>query len=116
MKPMRHSIGNMVINSLASVLGLSWRSDRQCCGFICETENEKQEQLILLKPRLLMNVNGRSIAKTGNSRMDVQSIVQLWLIGSMQMSCACRNNYLNFAPGINSVEELLIKAQELFPW
>ncbi|XP_065918359.1 probable peptidyl-tRNA hydrolase [Dysidea avara] len=64
MKPMRHSIGNMVVNSLASVLGLSWRSDRQCCGFICETENEKQEQIILLKPRLLMNVNGRSIAKT----------------------------------------------------
>ena len=71
MKPMRHSIGNMVVNSLASVLGLSWQSDRQCCGFICETENEKQEQIILLKPRLLMNVNGRSIAKTGNNKIYV---------------------------------------------
>jgi len=80
MKPMRHSIGNMVVNSLALVLGLSWRSDRQCCGFICETENEKQEQIILLKPRLLMNINGRSIAKTGNNNTDVCIQIKAQLI------------------------------------
>ena len=64
MKPMRHSVGNLVVNALASSLGLSWRVEGNCRGYICEAESDK-DHFVLLKPRLLMNLNGRSVVKTG---------------------------------------------------
>lgn len=67
MKPMRHSVGHVVINALASALGLSWRTVGKCRGYICETENNKDHvHFVLLKPRLLMNLNGTSVVKTGD--------------------------------------------------
>ena len=65
MKAMRHSVGHVVINALASALGLSWRMAGKCRGYICEIENDK-DHFVLLKPRLLMNLNGTSVLKTGN--------------------------------------------------
>ena len=67
MKPMRHSVGHVMINALASALGLSWRTVSKCRGYICETENNKDHvRFVLLKPRLLMNLNGTSVVKTGD--------------------------------------------------
>ena len=65
MKPMRHSVGHVVVNALASELGLSWRTAGKCRGYICETENKNHMHFVLLKPRLLMNLNGTSVVKTG---------------------------------------------------
>ena len=75
MKPMRHSVGHVVINALASALGLSWRTAGKCRGYICEIENIKDHMhLVLLKPRLLMNLNGTSVVKTGNVISDIENL------------------------------------------
>lgn len=66
MKAMRHSVGNMVVNALASALGLTWRVEGKCRGYVCEIANDK-DHFVLLKPRLLMNINGRSVVKAGIS-------------------------------------------------
>lgn len=76
MKPMRHSIGSMVVNALASALGLSWRVEGKCRGYICETQND-QNHFVLLKPRLLMNVNGRSVVKTGEDEVTKNGVCQM---------------------------------------
>lgn len=60
----RHNVGRVVLDSLAVRLGASerWRGDRQLSSelVVCELEGER---LILLKPKLLMNVNGAAVAK-----------------------------------------------------
>ena len=74
---MRHSVGNSVVNALASALGLSWRVEGKYRGYICETENDK-DHFIILKPRLLMNVNGRSVVKTGiNNKKACQFVFEV---------------------------------------
>ena len=65
MKRMRHSIGMMVIDSLAGRLGLQWRVESACKGYIIHTVTKSGNELVLLKPRLFMNENGKSVSKTG---------------------------------------------------
>lgn len=62
----RHSVGMAVLTTLAERLGTpdSWRSDRQVSGEVIVTHFE-DIQLVLLRPKLLMNVNGVSVAKAG---------------------------------------------------
>ncbi|XP_065140432.1 peptidyl-tRNA hydrolase [Paramisgurnus dabryanus] len=68
----RHSVGMAVLTKLAEHLGASdsWRSDRQVSGEIIVTENQ-DIHLVLLRPKLLMNVNGVSVAKAA-SKFSIQ--------------------------------------------
>lgn len=60
----RHNVGRAVLDSLAVRLGASerWKGDRQLSSelAVCDVDGER---LILLKPKLLMNVNGAAVAK-----------------------------------------------------
>ncbi|XP_062873959.1 probable peptidyl-tRNA hydrolase [Trichomycterus rosablanca] len=67
MNSSRHSIGMAVIAELAQRLGVNdqWKSDRQVSGEVIVSVYE-DTQLVLLRPKLLMNVNGVSVAKAAN--------------------------------------------------
>lgn len=66
MKRMRHSIGSVVVDSVASRLGLGWVLDQECKGYITHTVTSSSgNELWLLKPRLFMNECGKSIARAG---------------------------------------------------
>ncbi|XP_007230078.2 probable peptidyl-tRNA hydrolase [Astyanax mexicanus] len=63
----RHSVGMAVISALAERLGVAqqWKSDRQVSGEVIVSVYQ-DTQLVLLRPKLLMNVNGVSVAKAAN--------------------------------------------------
>ncbi|XP_022094730.1 probable peptidyl-tRNA hydrolase isoform X3 [Acanthaster planci] len=60
----RHSVGMATIDRLCRRLKGTWNKDRDCQGDIAVATLADQHQIILLKPRLLMNINGRSVIKT----------------------------------------------------
>lgn len=62
----RHSVGMQVVNRLATQLGIQWRKDvKKCGGFVAVCNLCDQQKVILLKPKVAMNVNGSSVHKTG---------------------------------------------------
>ncbi|TRY94439.1 hypothetical protein DNTS_011365 [Danionella cerebrum] len=63
----RHSVGMAVLTTLAKHLGVadSWKSDRQVSGEVIVTKLQ-DIQLVLLRPKLLMNINGVCVAKAAN--------------------------------------------------
>ena len=58
----RHSVGMSVVDHLASQLGATWKYNKQCIGYVAVSHMEGQ-QVVLLKPKLAMNINGRSIGR-----------------------------------------------------
>ncbi|XP_057581076.1 probable peptidyl-tRNA hydrolase isoform X5 [Hippopotamus amphibius kiboko] len=60
----RHSVGMAVLGQLARRLGVaeSWARDRRCAADLA-LASLGDAQLVLLRPRRLMNVNGRSVAR-----------------------------------------------------
>eukprot|EP00795_Rhopilema_esculentum_P010499 gene10499-19213_t len=50
------------LNKLADHLGVKWVYEKRCSGFIANYLSEKF-QVVLLKPKLAMNINGKSILK-----------------------------------------------------
>ncbi|XP_030000380.1 peptidyl-tRNA hydrolase isoform X2 [Sphaeramia orbicularis] len=60
----RHSVGMAVLGALATRVGVGerWRGDRHVSGDVIVWEAE-HGQVVLLRPRLLMNVNGASVAR-----------------------------------------------------
>ncbi|KAG7488884.1 putative peptidyl-tRNA hydrolase isoform X1 [Solea senegalensis] len=60
MEGTRHSVGMAVLGALASRLGVAehWRGDKHVCGEVIV-----HTHVVLLRPRLLMNINGVSVAK-----------------------------------------------------
>ncbi|KAJ8006068.1 hypothetical protein DPEC_G00124420 [Dallia pectoralis] len=60
----RHSVGMAVLKALSDRLGVadSWRGDRHVSGEVI-VSNIQDTQIVLLRPRLLMNINGVSVAK-----------------------------------------------------
>lgn len=66
MESTRHSVGMAVLGALASRLGADdrWRSDKHVSGEVIVSEVQ-HTHVVLLRPRLLMNVNGVSVAKAG---------------------------------------------------
>ncbi|XP_065067959.1 probable peptidyl-tRNA hydrolase isoform X2 [Rhopilema esculentum] len=58
----RHSVGMSALNKLADHLGVKWVYEKRCSGFIANYLSEKF-QVVLLKPKLAMNINGKSILK-----------------------------------------------------
>ncbi|XP_032371964.1 peptidyl-tRNA hydrolase isoform X2 [Etheostoma spectabile] len=64
MEGTRHSVGMAVLGALAARLGVAdrWRGDKHVSGEVIVSEVQ-QTHVVLLRPRLLMNVNGVSVAK-----------------------------------------------------
>ena len=60
----RHSVGMLVVDCLSQQLGASWQFNRRSLGHVAVTKVNNR-QLIMLKPTLAMNVNGKSISRTG---------------------------------------------------
>lgn len=65
----RHSVGLEVLGQLARRLGVaeSWARDRRCAADLALAALG-DAQLVLLRPRRLMNANGRSVARAGEWR------------------------------------------------
>lgn len=65
----RHSVGLAVLGQLAQRLGVAdgWARDRHCAADLA-LASLGDAQLILLRPRRLMNLNGRSVARAGELR------------------------------------------------
>ncbi|TKS78185.1 putative peptidyl-tRNA hydrolase [Collichthys lucidus] len=64
MEGTRHSVGMAVLGMLATRLGVAdrWRGDKHVSGEVIMSEVQ-DTHVVLLRPRLLMNVNGVSVAK-----------------------------------------------------
>lgn len=62
----RHSVGMAVLGQMARRLGVaeSWARDSRCSADLALAPLG-DAQLVLLRPRRLMNVNGRSVAQAG---------------------------------------------------
>ncbi|XP_029296476.1 peptidyl-tRNA hydrolase isoform X2 [Cottoperca gobio] len=67
MEGTRHNVGMAVLGTLAARLGVAdrWRSDKHVSGEVIVSEVQ-QTHVVLLRPRLLMNVNGVSVAKAAS--------------------------------------------------
>lgn len=65
MEGTRHSIGMAVLSAFAARLGVAdrWRGDKHVSGEVIVSE--VHTGVVLLRPRLLMNINGVSVAKAG---------------------------------------------------
>ncbi|KAI0242297.1 putative peptidyl-tRNA hydrolase [Lamellibrachia satsuma] len=64
----RHSIGMTVLDHMAHLLGATWLKDRNVQGTVSHTtvataDGCDEVELVLLKSRLPMNLNGRSVRK-----------------------------------------------------
>ncbi|KAM8803537.1 peptidyl-tRNA hydrolase isoform 1-T1 [Rhynchonycteris naso] len=68
----RHSVGMAVLGQLARRLGVaeSWARDRRCAADLA-LASLGDAQLVLLRPRRLMNANGRSVARAAVTRATV---------------------------------------------
>ena len=66
MESTRHSVGMAVLGALATRFSLAdcWRSDKHVSAEVIVSEIE-HTHVVLLRPRLLMNINGVSVAKAG---------------------------------------------------
>lgn len=66
MEATRHSVGMAVLGALAARLGVAdaWRGDKHVSGEVIVSEVD-HTHVVLLRPRLLMNINGVSVAKAG---------------------------------------------------
>lgn len=64
MESTRHSVGMAVLGALAARLGVAdrWRGDKQVSGEVIVSEVQ-HTHVVLLRPKLLMNINGVSVAK-----------------------------------------------------
>ncbi|XP_017283292.1 probable peptidyl-tRNA hydrolase [Kryptolebias marmoratus] len=67
MEGTRHSVGMAVLGALAARLGAAdrWRGDRHVAGEVILSEVQ-DTRVVLLRPRLLMNISGASVAKAAD--------------------------------------------------
>ena len=72
----RHSAGRLVVDSLAASLDLEWERRREILGHVAELTTD-DKRLLLLKPRLYMNENGKSVAKAGEDWMKLTIALHL---------------------------------------
>ncbi|XP_077904417.1 peptidyl-tRNA hydrolase isoform X2 [Ictidomys tridecemlineatus] len=71
----RHSVGMAVLGQLARRLGVaeSWARDQRCTADLALAPLG-DAQLVLLRPRRLMNANGRSVAQAGATMESVPAL------------------------------------------
>ena len=60
----RHSVGMLLVDYLGKQLGTAWWLNQRSRSLLAVTKLNGQ-QLILLKPMVAMNINGKSIVKAG---------------------------------------------------
>ena len=78
----RHSVGMLVVDCLGKQLGATWQFNRKSMGHLAVTKMNDQ-QLILLKPTVVMNLNGKSISRAG--KLLSQSVCHLVTLSSFKM-------------------------------
>ena len=65
----RHNVGMMALDKLAKLLGVTWSRERRLDNFVANAVKRDSEgntlEVMLIKPTLPMNVNGRCVAKAG---------------------------------------------------
>lgn len=77
MEGSRHSVGMAVLGALAARLGVAdgWRGDKHVSSEVIVSEIQ-DTQVVLLRPKLLMNVNGVSVTKAaGKYRIKPEDIL-----------------------------------------
>ncbi|KAM9117001.1 peptidyl-tRNA hydrolase isoform 2-T2 [Pangshura tecta] len=64
----RHNVGMAVLNQLAQKLNVAdqWKTDRRCRADVT-IANVEEAELVLMKPRRLMNINGLSVASAAET-------------------------------------------------
>ncbi|XP_031556206.1 probable peptidyl-tRNA hydrolase [Actinia tenebrosa] len=71
----RHSIGMAAVNHLADKLGVSFQYDKKLSGLYGITQIDDAD-VILLKPKLLMNINGRSVVKVASAyKIEARNVI-----------------------------------------
>ena len=58
----RHSVGMSVVDHLAKRLGATWKYNKQCIASVAVSQLNGR-QIVLLKPKLAMNISGKSIGR-----------------------------------------------------
>lgn len=82
----RHSVGMAVLNHLASKLDVAdqWKRDKQCCADVAVARLGEAE-LLLMKPRKFMNLNGISLVTAGTTGSPSSSpLAKGWLHPSVR--------------------------------
>ncbi|MBN3299555.1 PTH hydrolase, partial [Amia calva] len=99
----RHSVGMAALAALAGRLGVAelWRGDRQVSGEVVLSELG-ETRLVLLRPRLLMNINGVSVAKADRLCM-FSSWQQSHVLKLQILALSGLNHCLLFRRGHNGV-------------
>lgn len=77
MEGTRHSVGMAVLSAFAARLGVAerWRRDKHVSGEVIVSE--EHTGVVLLRPRLLMNINGVSVAKAGEVTILTSSLLHI---------------------------------------
>ncbi|KAK4811659.1 hypothetical protein QYF61_024731 [Mycteria americana] len=85
----RHSVGMAVLDRLARQLAVAegWRADRRCCADVALAAARGLE-LLLLKPRRLMNLNGLSVASAALQGQGLVSLSPPHFLGCISVSKA----------------------------
>ncbi|XP_033643002.1 probable peptidyl-tRNA hydrolase [Asterias rubens] len=73
----RHSVGMAAVDRLCRHLKASWSKDGDCQGDVAIATLDSCQRFILLKPRLLMNINGRSVIKAARKYKVASSDIYL---------------------------------------
>ena len=61
----RHSVGLKAIDKLAVKYGVSWTRQRKLDGYLSDPVVRDNMEILLLKSRIPMNLNGKSVQKAG---------------------------------------------------
>lgn len=61
----------MAVNSLAERFQTTWKYNRKCYGEVAMCKINDGKSIVLLKPRLAMNNNGKSIRETGKLLLEI---------------------------------------------
>ncbi|KAL4219527.1 peptidyl-tRNA hydrolase protein 1 [Mactra antiquata] len=62
----RHSVGMQLIKRLGEFLDIKFTKNKECLGFI-GTKELRHIHIVLLQPKLAMNINGTSVQKTAKT-------------------------------------------------
>ncbi|KAM4616041.1 peptidyl-tRNA hydrolase isoform 3-T3 [Polymixia lowei] len=93
MEGSRHSVGMAVLGALAARLGVAdrWHGDKHVSGEVIVSEIQ-DTQVVLLRPKLLMNINGVSVAKADSWPSEAHGVEPL-VITRCCFSCSSAGKY-----------------------
>ena len=64
----RHSVGLKAIDKLAVHFGVAWTRQRKLDGYLSDPIIRDNMEILLLKSKIPMNLNGKSVRKAGTFR------------------------------------------------